>query len=231
MQPIFYPPVQAPTGFDAYKLYLAGRARSEGIGDATIRSTVPYLTLNARAIELDRAQRPAPRVAGSAYMAPFAPYRREHVTPSLINVCGIDRPRTGLEGKFSLRAATALTLLGESTADLNQYTDTRLQAPDLVGMIDRVTVVGDANQPPSTTTVTVTSTSGQTHQVSYDSSIRRHDLTQEWDALSAKFHTLVDGRLGVATANEIISAVAALDERADHGYPWPSAAPPAPSRS
>ena len=88
MRPIFPPqfqaPVQAPTGFDAYKLYLAGRARRDGIREATVASTVPYLTLNSRAIELDHAQRPAPRIAGSAYMAPFAPYRREHVTVSLI---------------------------------------------------------------------------------------------------------------------------------------------------
>jgi membrane-bound lytic murein transglycosylase B len=82
---LIYPAqAQAPTGFEAYKLYLAGRARREGVREATIRSTVPYLRLNARAMELDRAQRPAPRTANYAYMAPFAPYRREHVTASLI---------------------------------------------------------------------------------------------------------------------------------------------------
>ncbi len=81
---IYQTQTQAPTGFEAYKLYLAGRARREGIREATIRSTVPYLRLNTRAMELDRAQRPAPRTGSYAYMAPFAPYRREHVTPSLI---------------------------------------------------------------------------------------------------------------------------------------------------
>jgi lytic murein transglycosylase len=84
MQPIYPPQVQAPTGFAAYKLYLAGRARREGIREATVQATVPFLQLNNRAIELDRAQRPAPRTGNTAYMAPFAPYRREHVTASLI---------------------------------------------------------------------------------------------------------------------------------------------------
>ena len=72
----------APTGFAAYKQYLMAKARSQGIREATIQATVPYLQLNSRAIELDRAQQPRPRT--SNYMAPFAPYRREHVTPVLI---------------------------------------------------------------------------------------------------------------------------------------------------
>jgi lytic murein transglycosylase len=83
-QTIYPSQAQAPTGFEAYKLYLAGRARREGVREATIRSTVPYLRLNARAMELDRAQRPAPRSSSYAYMAPFAPYRARHVTSSLI---------------------------------------------------------------------------------------------------------------------------------------------------
>ena len=80
----FYPQpaYAAPTGFAAYKPYLMARARREGVREATIQATVPYLQLNSRAIELDRAQQPRPRT--SSYMAPFAPYRREHVTPTLI---------------------------------------------------------------------------------------------------------------------------------------------------
>ena len=76
------PAYSAPTGFAAYRQYLIGRARRDGVREATIQSTVPYLQVNWRAIELDRAQQPRPRT--SSFMAPFAPYRREHVTPSLI---------------------------------------------------------------------------------------------------------------------------------------------------
>ncbi len=80
----FYPQAAyaQPTGFAAYKQYLIAKARSQGIREATIQATIPYLQLNSRAIELDRAQQPRPRT--SNYMAPFAPYRREHVTPVLI---------------------------------------------------------------------------------------------------------------------------------------------------
>ena len=86
---VIYPPqayaqpsYAAPTGFEAYKLWLIGRARREGVREATIQATLPGLQLNNRAIELDWAQRPQPRT--SNFMAPFAPYRRAHVTSSLI---------------------------------------------------------------------------------------------------------------------------------------------------
>ena len=79
---IVYPGYAAPTGFAAYKQYLMAKARSERVREATIQATIPYLQLNWRAIELDRAQQPRPRT--SNFMAPFAPYRRQHVTESMI---------------------------------------------------------------------------------------------------------------------------------------------------
>ncbi|HET9334993.1 MAG TPA: lytic murein transglycosylase [Sphingomicrobium sp.] len=77
---------QAPsayTGFAAYKQRLAGLARSAGVREATIQSIVPYLELNSRVIELDRAQRPT-STSGSAPSS-FGPYLNRHITRSLIN--------------------------------------------------------------------------------------------------------------------------------------------------
>ncbi len=76
------PSYAQPTGFAAYKLYLAGRARSEGVREATIQANVPGLELNTRAMELDRAQPGGP--PNSTYIPPFAPYRVRHVTSDLI---------------------------------------------------------------------------------------------------------------------------------------------------
>ena len=73
---------QALTGFAAYKAYLAGRARREGVREAIVQAIVPGLELNQRVVQLDRAQRPPP--ADSNYVPPLSPYLREHVTPSLI---------------------------------------------------------------------------------------------------------------------------------------------------
>lgn len=76
------PSYSAPTGFQAYKIYLAARARREGVREATIREHVPNLDLNSRAIQLDRSQPGGP--PNSSYIPPFSPYQRRHVTPDLI---------------------------------------------------------------------------------------------------------------------------------------------------
>ena len=76
------PSYAAPTGFQAYKIYLAARARREGVRETTIREHVPNLDLNSRAIQLDRSQPGGP--PNSSYIPPFSPYQRRHVTPDLI---------------------------------------------------------------------------------------------------------------------------------------------------
>ena len=72
----------APTSFEAYKQYLAARARREGIRESTIQAHVFGLDLNRRAIELDRSQPGGP--PNSSYVPPFSPYQRRHVTTDLI---------------------------------------------------------------------------------------------------------------------------------------------------
>ena len=68
-------------GFAGYKLRLSGLARSAGVREATIQSVVPYLSLNSRVMELDRAQRPT----STSAPASFGPYINRHITRSLIN--------------------------------------------------------------------------------------------------------------------------------------------------
>ena len=69
-------------GFAGYKVRLAALARTAGVREATIQSVVPYLSLNATAIRLDRAQ--PGQINNPNYSPPFAPYRRRHVTSDLI---------------------------------------------------------------------------------------------------------------------------------------------------
>ena len=79
-------PVQAQpvTGFEQYKAYLMGRARSERVSEATIQAAIPGLRVNSRAIELDRAQRPTSSTSSNAAPS-FGPYLSRHITTSLIN--------------------------------------------------------------------------------------------------------------------------------------------------
>jgi lytic murein transglycosylase len=70
--------------FEQYKAYLIARARALGIREATIQAVIPYLRLNDRVMELDRAQRPSGARSSSA-LPSFGPYLSRHITTSLIN--------------------------------------------------------------------------------------------------------------------------------------------------
>src|SRR4030095_15014258 len=80
-QPSFVLPAAA-TGFEAYKARLASLARSAGVREATIASVIPYLRVNYRVMQFDRAQ--PGNVGNPNFTPPFEPYRRRHVTADLI---------------------------------------------------------------------------------------------------------------------------------------------------
>ncbi|MFL6752565.1 MAG: lytic transglycosylase domain-containing protein [Sphingomicrobium sp.] len=80
-QPSYAAPAANP--FEQYKAYLIGRARSSGVREATIQAVIPYLRLNSRVMELDRAQQPM--TSSLMYRPNFAPYLSRHITTSLIN--------------------------------------------------------------------------------------------------------------------------------------------------
>ena len=84
--PQYSPPPLATaqqTGFAGYKSRLAALARAAGVREATIQATIPYLSVNSRVMELDRAQRPTSS-SGSAPSS-FGPYLDRHITRSLIS--------------------------------------------------------------------------------------------------------------------------------------------------
>ena len=72
----------ALVGFAGYKVRLAALARTAGVRETTIQSVIPYLSLDSRAIRLDRAQ--PGQVSNPNATPPFAPYRRCHVNNDLI---------------------------------------------------------------------------------------------------------------------------------------------------
>lgn len=71
------------SGFESYKPRLMALARAGGVREATIRAVIPYLRVNDRVIELDRAQRPTGRSQSDGYSS-FRPYLDRHITSSLI---------------------------------------------------------------------------------------------------------------------------------------------------
>jgi membrane-bound lytic murein transglycosylase B len=74
---------QGGGGFEAYKPRLMALARAAGVREATIRAVVPYLDLNSRVMQLDRAQSPSGNSSSGSYPS-FRPYLDRHITSSLI---------------------------------------------------------------------------------------------------------------------------------------------------
>jgi lytic murein transglycosylase len=113
-------PVNATlTGFAAYKQRLIALAQAAGVRQATIQATVPFLSLNSRVIRLDRAQPGG--VNNPNAIPPFAPYRRRHVTASLINR-GQARFRThwtrlsAIERRFGVEPQILMAIYGHETS-------------------------------------------------------------------------------------------------------------------
>jgi lytic murein transglycosylase len=79
------PPLSSPAqvSFAAYKTRLSALARSAGVREATIQAVIPFLQLNSRVVELDRAQRPIS--TGTSAPSSFGPYIGRHITRSLIS--------------------------------------------------------------------------------------------------------------------------------------------------
>jgi lytic murein transglycosylase len=70
-------------GFRAWLPSLRAEAEGAGVSRATLDSVFSSLAFSARTVELDQAQPGGP--PGSNATPPFAPYRRQHVTPALIS--------------------------------------------------------------------------------------------------------------------------------------------------
>jgi lytic murein transglycosylase len=112
------PPAIGLTGFAAYKQRLSDRARSAGVREATIQAVIPYLSLNSRVMSLDRAQ---PGGINTNYIPPFAPYRRAHVTSSLISrgqsrFAAHSGRLAAIERRFGVEPEVLMAIYGHETS-------------------------------------------------------------------------------------------------------------------
>src|SRR5438105_9886064 len=104
-------------------------------------------------------------------------------------VCDIAEPTTGLEGKFSLRATTAMALLGDDTSDPAAFNDARMNDETLRGMRDRITYVPAADLPGTRATTTLR-INARSLQADADTGRPETDLNRQWERLSSKFFAL-----------------------------------------
>jgi 2-methylcitrate dehydratase PrpD len=121
------------------------------------------------------------------------------VHPSLLDVCAIPRPRTGLEAKFSLAATTAFTIVGIDTADPASFTDENATDARVQSLVERVAVATDPQLRATQVRAEVHAVSG-TRTTEYDTGVPARDLVDQGRKLRAKFAALAEPVLGAEAA-------------------------------
>jgi 2-methylcitrate dehydratase PrpD len=137
------------------------------------------------------------------------------VPPGHLDVCGIPSPRTGLEGKFSLRATVAMTLLGDDTADPGAFTDERIGSTELVELRDRIIVEPTSEVFGTATRIALQTSDGRDLDASADVGTPADDLDRQWERLTAKFIRLAAPIVGEERAWTLHDRVRDLDEMND----------------
>ena len=165
-----------------------------------------YLTHASINAALDLAQRVAPASVEQVEV---------HVSPDSLQVCDIAEPATGLEGKFSLRATTAMALLGDDTTDMAAYTDERMRADELVALRDRVRVVPEEGRLGTRSKVVVVTASGERHEAEDDTGRPAPDLELQQERLAAKFLGLATPVLGRERAEALHHAIGSIEASPD----------------
>jgi len=133
------------------------------------------------------------------------------VNPMLLDVCNIQEPVTGLEGKFSLRATAAMSFLGRDTGDPALYTEATLAEPALIALRDRVRVTATKELTATQSRVVVEGQSSR-REAMVDTGIPAADLTDQGRRLRGKFLLLASPRLGAERAEALAEAVASIEQ-------------------
>ncbi|MGI9597173.1 MAG: hypothetical protein ACR2QK_13495, partial [Acidimicrobiales bacterium] len=121
------------------------------------------------------------------------------VNPSILDVCGIADPTTGLEAKFSLRGTQALLIHGVDTAAVASFEDGPINQPEVQAFIPKVIVETDDAVSNMATRVEVV-TDGGVRRADHDVNRPNADLGEQGTKLRLKFEALAGPVLGVDRA-------------------------------
>jgi 2-methylcitrate dehydratase PrpD len=133
------------------------------------------------------------------------------VHPLVLELTNKREPRTGLEGKFSIAFAGAIAWL-EGTARHRQFTDDKVNRPDVKELRDRISVVEDRSLGQTEATATVHLRSGESHSehIRHATGTPENPISDE--ELQEKFTELVEPELGEEAARRVIVCVEKLAE-------------------
>lgn len=138
------------------------------------------------------------------------------MNPSILGMCGIPDPVTGLEAKFSLRGTQALLLAGADTAAVSSLGDGPINRRDVQTLLRRVEVKTDGTLHELATRVEVRTATGA-HRAVDNVSRPATDLCAQCEQLRARCDTLAAPILGEAAAAALAESLSDLVAVADIG--------------
>tara|TARA_B100000674_G_scaffold475781_1_gene469240 strand:- start:1782 stop:3167 length:1386 start_codon:yes stop_codon:yes gene_type:complete len=140
-----------------------------------------------------------------------------HVPSGYFKMCNIREPRTGLEGKFSLRFTTAMGLLGEDTSSMDSYSVEKCTHPAVIAMRDRIKVVAndDLENDHAVADIILTKKNGSVVRQSGAVYEPETNQSRQWSRLTEKFNSLAMPVIGADKAGQIVDNVGALQSLDD----------------
>lgn len=130
------------------------------------------------------------------------------VHPSLLDVCGIPSPKTGLEGKFSLHGTASLALQDFDTSDPATFVDAVISGSAVQSLIPKIKVETDTSLGQFQSKVVWVDNRQVSHEAFNDLSEPVTDFAAQGRKLEKKFESLC--ALADAEPAQVRSAVATL---------------------
>ncbi len=114
------------------------------------------------------------------------------VHPGLLDICGIPDPKTGLEGKFSLRGTASLALQEFDTSNPATFVDEVVGDERVQGLIPKIAVETDTSLTHFQSRVEWVDSAQASHETFNDLSEPVTDLDEQGEKLNRKFLSLCD---------------------------------------
>lgn len=133
----------------------------------------------------------------------------------------VERPTTGLAGKFSISYTVAAALL-DGAIDIDTFRDERLHSPDMRDTLEKISIVRNPavramDFAEAWSRVTVTLVNGEEYEARVDRPLGIWDNPLPWDRWVEKYHRCAVLAVSAGRAKEILERIEGLEEVSDVG--------------
>jgi 2-methylcitrate dehydratase PrpD len=132
------------------------------------------------------------------------------VNPLALELTGKQSPRDGLEGKFSIYHAVAITLV-EGAGGERQFSDQAVNDPTVVALRGKVNPIATPGIDPAQVDITIMLTGGRTLRRFIAHAIGSVEVPMTDKQLEAKFADLADGILPPSAIQRVIEACRSVE--------------------